>query len=103
MQNKLGTYLDIKIYLKYKAEEGVKLKNSIEDLSDNALVGTKFAAEYLGCSMQTVRNWIALGEMPNTETTLGGNYRDGNYIIRFKDLKMVKDKMQKSKKIRGDN
>ena len=74
------------------------MRKSIEELPDNALVGTKSAAEYLGCSMQSVRNGIKAGKIPIVGTTLGGNYRGGYNRIRLKDLKVVKDTMQKSAK-----
>lgn len=67
------------------------MRKNIEDLPDNATVGTKLASEFLGYSMQTVRVWITNGELPIVEITPGGKYR-----ILVMDLKWFKDKLKQS-------
>lgn len=82
--------------LSIRQEEGVNVKKCIEDLPDNATVGTKIASEYLGYSMQTVRVWITKGYLPIAEITPSGKYR-----ILVRDLKWFKDKLIQSAKEMG--
>jgi Tfp pilus assembly pilus retraction ATPase PilT len=61
--------------LSIRQEEGVQVKVSIEELPDNALVGTKVAAEILVCSTQCIRNWVREGKLEAYDNMLGGANR----------------------------
>lgn len=68
----------------------------LADLSIDTLVGTKVAADYLGCSQQTIRNWVKEGKLQVVEVMPGGTLK-----ILVIELIRFKDKMQQSAKIRG--
>lgn len=66
---------------------------SIEELPDNAVVGTKVASEILNCSVQTIRNWVREGKLEAYVEMLGGANR---FLVL--ELRNKKESMKKSAK-----